>query len=59
MGKTVRFNAEKTQEFETKKRKKITDSNKNELSSKLRHGHFTKMHVWPVTNTKRKGRHKV
>ena len=68
MGKTVRFNPKHAkdhvptpQELEERniKSSKPTKVNKGELSSKLRHGHFTKMHVWPVMNTKRKGRQKV
>ncbi len=37
----------------TKKSKKL---NKNELSSKNRHGHFSKTHIWPFRNENKKGR---
>ena len=64
MGKTIRFEENQrssNQEVEQRssKKKKSMQENKGELSSKLRHGHFTQMHVWPVTNTKRKGRHRI
>lgn len=36
-------------------KKKSTKINKEELSSKNRHGHFSKMHVWPVMLENKKG----
>lgn len=32
--------------------------NPEELSSKTRHGHFSKMHIWPIRNENKKG-HKI
>lgn len=68
MGKSIRFNpkhakdhAPSHEELEQQalKHKKPNKINLGELSDKQVHGHFSKMHIWPKTNTKRKGRRKV
>jgi hypothetical protein len=67
MGKTEKFNEQHIQEHTPSlvekrgrnwKYKKASKANKNELSSKLRHGHFTKLHIWPLRDEGKKG-HKV
>jgi len=40
------------------KYQKASKANPKELSSKLKHGHFTKQHVWPLRDEGKKG-HKI
>lgn len=66
MGKTFRFKQKTHEQAEKELESKDWKHDKKKLknsprspSSKQIHGHFSKMHIWPVTDTKQKGGRKI
>lgn len=66
MGKTFRYkknthapNPEELADRDWKHQKNKQKQKPRSPSMKQIHGHFTQQHIWPLTNTKRKGRQKI